>query len=91
MEKPWDFEAPLCREVGTESFYPELEDGNKNDMSHERIANAKRICRMCEHRTACAEWAIHNEVHGIWGGMTPMDRRRVRRRRRIRLSGEEVA
>lgn len=91
MEKPWDFEAPLCREVGTDIFYPDrLEDGI-DTMSIVLAQSAKRICRMCQHKTACAEWAIINEAHGIWGGMTPSDRRRVRRRRRIRLSGEEVA
>lgn len=48
------------------------------------IEPAKAICRGCQVRVACLEWAILvNEQDGIWGGMTTEERRmEIRRRRR---------
>ena len=41
---------------------------------------AKEICADCERRVECRDWAIENdEQFGIWGGLTPGDRYRLRR------------
>ncbi|MCM2427364.1 WhiB family transcriptional regulator [Streptomyces sp. RKAG337] len=37
---------------------------------------AKPLCARCPVMEACGQWAIeHNERGGIWGGMTPKERR----------------
>lgn len=43
---------------------------------------AKAICRRCPVLLTCREYALATgERHGIWGGLTEADRRRVRRPR----------
>ena len=44
---------------------------------------AKSICALCPVRQACLEFALTTrEKHGVWGGLTERERRRVLRRRR---------
>ena len=41
------------------------------------------VCAGCEVRKECLEFAMsHEQVYGIWGGTTPEDRQRARRRLR---------
>lgn len=43
---------------------------------------AKAICRGCPVRAECLEYAIESKFkHGVWGGMTPSQRRRLKPRR----------
>ncbi|MEO6123428.1 MAG: WhiB family transcriptional regulator [Ilumatobacteraceae bacterium] len=52
-------------------------------------APAKSLCRQCAVRSQCLEWALDtNQKHGIWGGMTEGQRRRLRRP--IIVSAESV-
>ena len=45
---------------------------------------AKRICRDCPVRRECLAYALFEPVdHGIWGGLTERERRRMRREGRI--------
>lgn len=45
------------------------------------IMEAKNICAGCPVRNLCLEYALDNEEDfGIWGGLTPRERRMVRRR-----------
>ncbi len=42
---------------------------------------AVAICRTCPVRTECLDWAVSTGEHGgVWGGMTPNQRLRLRRR-----------
>lgn len=65
----------LCREVGTEIFFPD-----KGTTAEE----ARSICRACPVRYECLSHALHLEangvwqVTGIWGGLTPRERRALR-------------
>jgi WhiB family redox-sensing transcriptional regulator len=43
-------------------------------------ARAKAICATCPVKRACLEAGLR-EHHGIWGGLTERERRRVRRQR----------
>jgi WhiB family redox-sensing transcriptional regulator len=46
----------------------------------EREQAAKRICQACTVRQMCFDHAVENiEPHGIWGGTTPGERRRLER------------
>jgi WhiB family transcriptional regulator, redox-sensing transcriptional regulator len=66
----------LCKGSETMVFYPPSDD--------ESLAEAaKTICSMCAVRQPCLEFALNTrEKHGVWGGLTERERRRVLRQRR---------
>jgi WhiB family redox-sensing transcriptional regulator len=68
--------AGRCRGSDPIIFYPPPED--------EILAEeAKMICNTCPVRQPCLEHALSTrEKHGVWGGLTERERRRVLRQRR---------
>ncbi|MCI1747537.1 MAG: WhiB family transcriptional regulator [Acidipropionibacterium sp.] len=67
----WQARA-LCAQTDPEAFFPE-----KGGSTRE----AKRICEHCEVRAECLDYALANdERFGIWGGLSEMERRRIRHR-----------
>ena len=63
---PWQDRA-LCAQTDPEAFFPE-----KGGSTRE----AKRVCRACEVRAECLEYALgSDERSGIWGGLSPQERR----------------
>jgi len=43
-----------------------------------QIAEAKAACARCPVKTACLAWALNNrEEHGVWGGLSPNERKRL--------------
>lgn len=84
MREPRDYEAPLCAQTGNgDAWFPEAGSGINNE-----VVYAKSICNNCIHRAECAEWGINYERFGIWGGLTALDRRLIRRKRGIVLPRE---
>jgi WhiB family redox-sensing transcriptional regulator len=52
-------------------------------VNDEQAGPAKTICATCPVRDQCLEWAIASrQEDGIFGGLTPTERHRLRRRRR---------
>lgn len=71
-ELSWQ-ERALCAQTDPEAFYPE-----HNDRRSALVAKA--VCRVCEVRSECLEYALeHNERFGIWGGLSERERRRLKR------------
>ena len=61
----------LCAQTDPEAFFPE-----KGGSTRE----AKKVCRGCEVRAECLEFALEkDERFGIWGGMSERERRRLKR------------
>ena len=61
----------LCAQTDPEAFFPE-----KGGSTRE----AKKVCRTCEVRAECLEYALeHDERFGIWGGLSERERRRIKR------------
>ena len=49
-----------------------------------KYGDAKSICNRCPVRTQCLNFAIENrEAHGIWGGKSPWERRRIAAARKV--------
>lgn len=46
---------------------------------------AKAMCSDCPVRNLCAEYGLKYEIHGIWGGLSPRDRIRLRRQLGIKV------
>jgi WhiB family redox-sensing transcriptional regulator len=77
--EPWTVDA-LCARTGGDAHYPE--DGGST-------AEAKAICAACDVRERCLQYALdNNEVHGVWGGLAPRERRHLRRHGTLRVKPE---
>ena len=49
---------------------------------------ARRLCAGCPVREPCLEYALENRIeHGVWGGCSERERRRILKRRRVAASG----
>ena len=50
------------------------------NVNYKKEQQAKAICRLCDVIDKCLEFAIDTkQPFGVWGGMTPAERRRLRR------------
>lgn len=67
----------LCREVGDLPFFPD------NDDTMGLFYAAKRVCLSCVLKVKCQNYAIQNEVTGIWGGTSAEERRKFRLKNKI--------
>jgi WhiB family transcriptional regulator, redox-sensing transcriptional regulator len=68
-------EQANCLGVDPDLFFPERGASTRE---------AKAVCRGCEVRGECLEYALaHGEKFGIWGGLSERERRRVRRQRAL--------
>lgn len=64
-----------CRDHPPSTFFPS--DGVGVDV-------ARRICATCPVQAPCLEYALRNGVdHGVWGGTSERERRRIARSRRL--------
>ena len=74
METDWMAEGK-CREVPPATFFPSDGVG---------VEVARRICATCSMQAPCLEYALRNKIdHGVWGGASERERRRIARRRRL--------
>jgi WhiB family redox-sensing transcriptional regulator len=64
-----------CRESDPTIFFPS--DGMG-------VQIARRICAECPVKAPCLEYALSNRVdHGVWGGTSERERRRILRAHRL--------
>ena len=64
-----------CRTVAPSAFFPSDGVG---------VEVARRICADCPVKEPCLEYALlHRIDHGVWGGASERERRRIARRRRL--------
>lgn len=89
LKPPWEFEDPLCSEIGLDLFYKDDEFEDDRARVHGEQLKAAKICNKCDHILECAEWGINKERWGIWGGLTPKERQNIRRKRR-RIGGISI-
>ena len=72
-EYAWMMHA-RCRGANPTEFFPS--DGMGVEL-------AQRVCTGCPVRIECLEYALlHRIEHGVWGGASERERRRILRRRR---------
>ncbi len=51
------------------------------------VEKAKLICEQCDVQATCLEYALTNRIdHGVWGGTSERQRRRIVRARRAATS-----
>ena len=72
-EYEWMFQG-RCRSVNPGDFFPSDGFG---------VERAQAVCRGCPVKTTCLEYALlHHIEHGVWGGASERERRRILKRRR---------
>jgi WhiB family redox-sensing transcriptional regulator len=73
MDMTW-MQRGRCRDIPPSTFFPS--DGVGVDV-------ARRICAECPVQAPCLEYALENHIdHGVWGGCSERERRRILKRRR---------
>jgi WhiB family redox-sensing transcriptional regulator len=66
-----------CRNYPPQVFFPS--DGVGVD-------RARKICATCNVTEQCLEYALEQRIeHGVWGGCSERERRRILKRRRVTL------
>ena len=66
-----------CRGMPTDWWFPEFGVKGNNVM----FERAREICMGCHARKECLEFAIqHPGIQGMWGGLSPRQRRNERRK-----------
>jgi WhiB family redox-sensing transcriptional regulator len=64
-----------CRDEPPSRFFPSDGAG---------VEVAKAICATCPVQAACLEYALRHRIdHGVWGGASERERRRIARQRRL--------
>lgn len=77
MELDW-MARGLCTNVPPSTFFPSDGAG---------VEVARKICASCPVKAACLEHALINRIdHGVWGGCSERERRRILKRRRAARS-----
>ncbi len=65
----WKNDA-LCGQTDPDMFFPDRGESTRE---------AKMVCSRCTVTAECLEYALqHDERHGVWGGMSERDRRKLR-------------
>ncbi len=81
MDTNW-MAVGLCADQPPEKFFPS--DGVGVDV-------ARRICADCPVKEPCLEHAIRNRIdHGVWGGCSERERRRIIKRRRLEAEAAQA-
>lgn len=71
MERPTWMADANCRGLDPELFFP---------AKGEETSQIKAVCRACDVQAECLAYAMNGgEEHGIWGGLSGRERRRLRR------------
>jgi len=69
-----------CRDMAPRIFFPSDGPG---------VEVARRYCAECLVKTDCLEYALENQIHhGVWGGTSERERRRITKRRRDKRLAE---
>ena len=82
LDQEWQ-EHASCRTIPVELFFPLVE---------QEAEDAKTVCQACLVREQCLEFAIGaGERFGVWGGLTPQERRSLVSKRRARARAAAAA
>lgn len=78
LSYPPDWEGASCSIIADpDLFFPQIRSSYNQ---RRQIQTAKNVCSCCDIQEKCLDYALKNSiVHGIWGGMTPNERRTAKR------------
>ena len=71
-----------CLGEDPDIWFPIERRGRPNPDPDSGYGPARAICRGCDVSRECLTYALRFNIdHGMWGGLTPRERRRIRRSR----------
>jgi WhiB family transcriptional regulator, redox-sensing transcriptional regulator len=80
MDNEWMTKG-LCNDRPPSLFFPSDGVG---------VEIAKKVCGECPVKDPCREYALTNRIdHGVWGGTSERERRRILRARRLAAEAAE--
>ena len=69
---------PPCMVSDPEAWFP-----HQAQSASKELRNAKKLCTTCPVQKECLTYALaHPDLQGIWGGLTPRERTRLRMKNR---------
>jgi WhiB family redox-sensing transcriptional regulator len=71
LDKQLSLDEAACGGMDTDIFFPE-------HLTKENANLAKEVCSGCPIALQCLTFAVVNTEHGIWGGSTLEERKRLR-------------
>ncbi|MGW1346732.1 WhiB family transcriptional regulator [Kribbella sp. NPDC002412] len=76
-----------CRSEDPELFFPIGTTGP----AVQQVEAARKVCRRCEVIDSCLDWALRTgQDAGVWGGLSELERRDLKRRRREPNASESL-
>ena len=72
-EVNWD--KAECRDMWTELFYVVEEE--RNVVAYDNINALRSVCARCPIGKDCLTYGFENEIYGVWGGLTSVERRSI--------------
>lgn len=80
MDTEW-MARGACTSVPPATFFPSDGVG---------VEAARRICAGCPVQQPCLDYALSQRIdHGVWGGTSERERRRIQKRRRLAAVGQD--
>lgn len=71
------YERASCLDADPELFFPVGTTGPSLD----QVDEARQVCRACPVRRHCLDLALRTDAqYGVWGGLDPLERKRLSRR-----------
>ena len=64
-----------CEGTDPEAFFTQEESKQYAD-----VVTLRKICGNCAAKTECLDYSLKNEVLGFWGGLTELQRSKMRQR-----------
>lgn len=72
-----NWEEAACRDfIYTDLFYTVEEQ--RSILQYEYINALRSVCARCPIWAECLKYAMKNEIYGVWGGMTSVERTALR-------------
>lgn len=67
-----------CEGTDTEAFFTQDESKQYAD-----VVMLRKICSNCEAKAECLDYSLKHEVLGFWGGLTELQRSKLRKQLNI--------
>jgi len=74
-----------CFGKDTEDFYIDDRGKNYTKKNEKLLMQAKMMCSTCSFMKQCGMYALKYEEYGVWGGTTPQERDKMRKKLGVKL------